>query len=68
MTKRYDDLPKVLKREIRELAGVVHERLLTAELDAVELAETLHRFREGPPREPWLMFNTNHLPVLRQSK
>jgi len=74
MTKRYDDLPKALKREIRELAGVVHERLLAAELrkldgefarwrtgemDAFELSTLVHKFHEGPPRELWLKFNTH---------
>ena len=35
MTKRYDDLPGALKREIRLMAGVVHERLLAVELRKV---------------------------------
>ena len=35
MTKRYDDLPGALKGEIRLMAGVVHERLLAAELRKV---------------------------------
>ena len=79
MTTRYDDLPKALKREIRELAGVVHERLLAlelrkldgeferwrlGELDAFELSALVHKFHEGPPRELWLRFNTNHVGVL----
>ena len=79
MTKRYDDLPKALKREIRELAGVVHERLLAAELrkldgefarwrtgemDAFELSALVHKFHEGPPREFWIAFNTNQIPAL----
>jgi len=79
MTKRYDDLPKALKREIRELAGVAHERLLAVELrkldgafarwragemDAFELSALVHKFHEGPPRELWLRFNTNDVRVL----
>ena len=35
MTKRYDDLPEALKGEIRELAGVAHERLPAVELRKV---------------------------------
>jgi len=79
MIERYDDLPKALKREIRELAGVVHERLLAVELrkldaefarwrageiDAFELSALIHKFHEGPPRELWLRFNTNHVRTL----
>ena len=79
MTKRYDDLPKALKREIRQLAGVVHERLLAMELrkldaefarwrlgeiDALELSALVHKFHEGPPRELWLKFNTNDVRIL----
>jgi hypothetical protein len=79
MPTRYDDLPKALKREIRDLAGVVHERLLTrelgkleaefarwrlGELDAFELSALIHKFHEGPPRKLWLMFNTNHISTL----
>jgi len=79
MTTRYDDLPKALKREIRELAGVVHERWLAlelgklegefarwraGELDAIELSALIHKFHEGPPRALWLMFNTNHVATL----
>jgi hypothetical protein len=74
MTKRYDDLPKALKREIRELASVVHERLLAVELrrldgefvkwragemDAFELSAVIHKFHEGLPRELWLKFNSH---------
>ena len=55
-----------MKWEIRQLAGVVHERLPAAELrklaaefarwrrkelDAFELAAAVHRFHEGPPHE-----------------
>ena len=76
MHRRTDDLPKALKREIQELAGVVHERWLAAELrkldaefgrwregaiDAIELSTIIHKFHEGPPRLLWLKFNTNHV-------
>ena len=79
MIKRTDGLPKALKKEIRQLAGVVHERLLGAELtkldaqfarwregglDVFELAVEVHKFHEGPPRKWWLQFNTHDLRVL----
>jgi hypothetical protein len=74
MHRRTDDLPKALKREIRDLGGVLHERLLAAELakldaefarwragelDAIDLSTLIHRFHEGPPRKLWIQFNTN---------
>ena len=74
MHRRTDNLPKALKREIRDLGGVLHERLLAAELgklevefarwragelDAIELSTLIHKFHEGPPRKLWLQFNTN---------
>lgn len=74
MHRRTDDLPKALKREIRDLGGVLHERLLAAELakldaefarwragefDAIELSTLIHKFHEGPPRKLWIQFNTN---------
>lgn len=61
------------------MAGVLHERLLAAELrtldaefarwkegaiDAVELSTLIHKFHEGPPRQLWMQFNTNHVPIL----
>lgn len=79
MHRRTDDLPKALKREIRDLGGVLHERLLGAELakleaefarwrageiDAVELSTLIHKFHEGPPRTLWIMFNTHDVRVL----
>ena len=79
MHRRTDDLPKALKREIRDLGGVLHERLLAAELakldaefarwragelDAIELSTLIHKFHEGPPRRLWIMFNTNDVRVL----
>jgi hypothetical protein len=74
--KRTDALPKAVKKEIRQLAGEVHERLLAAELakldglfarwrggelDAFEMAAEVHRFHEGQPRRLWLAFNTHDL-------
>ena len=79
MPPRFEQLPKGMKWEIRQLAGVVHERLLAAELrklegefarwhrkelDAFELAAAVHRFHEGPPRRLLNAFNTNHIEVL----
>lgn len=72
-------MPKALKREIRDLGGVLHERLLGAELakleaefarwragelDAIELSTLIHKFHEGPPRTLWIMFNTHDVRVL----
>ncbi|MFN0100725.1 MAG: hypothetical protein ACKV2U_01410 [Bryobacteraceae bacterium] len=79
MSTRFDEMPKAMKREIRHLAGVVHERLLAAELkklerefarwdrkelDAFELAAAIHRFHEGAPRRLLSAFNTNRVEVL----
>lgn len=44
-SRRTDDLPKALKREIRQMAGVLHERLLAAELRTLD-AE-FARWKEG---------------------
>ena len=79
MLTRFEQLPKGIKKEIRQLAGVMHERLLAEELrklegefarwrrkelDAFELAGAIHRFHEGPPRRLLNAFNTNHIEVL----
>ncbi|MBI2688108.1 MAG: hypothetical protein HYX27_17525 [Acidobacteria bacterium] len=79
MQNRIDLLPKPMKREIRQLAEIVHERLLalelrkldgqfarwrTKEIDAFELAADIHKFHEGPPRRLWLAFNTNSVSLL----
>ncbi len=79
MTNRYDELPKALKREIRKFGSVVHERRLAlelrkldgefaqwrlGELNAFEMSELVHKFHEGPPRELWLTFSTNHVGFL----
>jgi hypothetical protein len=76
---RTDELPKPVKREIRQLAGLVHERLLAlelrklegefarwrlGELDAFELAALVHKFHEGQPRKLWSAFNTNQVSIL----
>ena len=36
MLTRFEQLPKGIKREIRQLAGVMHERLLAEELRKLE--------------------------------
>src|SRR5436190_23379630 len=76
---RTDLLPKAVKREVRQLAGVVHERLLAlelrkldgefarwrlGELDAFDLSAEIHKFHEGMPRRLWIAFNTNQVAIL----
>jgi hypothetical protein len=72
-------MSKAVEKEIQQLAGMVHERRLAAELrklddafarwrrtqiDAFDLAAEIHRFHEGPPRQLWIQFNTNRIPIL----
>ncbi|HEU0120945.1 MAG TPA: hypothetical protein VFQ91_10500 [Bryobacteraceae bacterium] len=79
MMTRSHELSAELRHEIRQLANVVHERLLgreletlelefarwrSGELDAFELSALLHRFHEGTPRRLWLEFNTNRMAEL----
>jgi hypothetical protein len=66
------ELPKAIKRALRELVGCAHEaalrRALTdlrrefdawerGEIDAFELKERIHKFHQGPAREICLRFN-----------
>jgi hypothetical protein len=70
------DVPKRIKRLLREYAGAAHEeelrrallpvseafeRLARRELSSGELSEIIHRFHQGPARELWVRYNTSHL-------
>jgi hypothetical protein len=73
------DLTKTQRRRIRELAGLAHERELSAELakveaafkrwragelDAFELSEAIHEFHQGPSRELYSLYEPAHLDVV----
>lgn len=70
------DIPKRIKREVREWAGIAHDRDLSraltelraqfdlwerGDIDALELNERVHRFNEGTSREIWKRYATTHL-------
>jgi hypothetical protein len=70
------DLPKRIKRLLREWAGAAHEeelrrallpvseafgRWARRELGSGELSEIIHGFHQGPARELWVRYNTSHL-------
>jgi hypothetical protein len=70
------DVPKKIKRLVREWAGVAHDRDLRdalselrvhfdrweqGEIDAFELNDLVHRFHEGASRDIWKRYATNHL-------
>ena len=70
------DVPKRIKRLLREYAGAAHEeelrrallpvseafgRWARRELSSGELSEIIHRFHQGPARELWVRYNTSHL-------
>jgi hypothetical protein len=70
------DVPKRIKRLLREYAGAAHEEELRRALLPVseafgqwarrglssgELSEIIHRFHQGPARELWVRYNTSHL-------
>jgi hypothetical protein len=69
-------VPKRLRRLVREWAAVAHDRELTkalqdlriqferwerAEITAADLNGLIHRFHEGPSREIWKHYATNHV-------
>ena len=69
------DTPKRMKRLVREYAGMAHDRELgqallnlrrefdrwqQGELTVVQLNDAVHRFHEGPSREIWNRYTTNH--------
>jgi len=70
------DVPKHIKRQIREWAGIAHDRDLRkalgelrdqfglwerGEIDSFELNERVHRFHEDTSREIWKRYATTHL-------
>ena len=72
------DVPKRIKRLLREYSAAAHEeelrrallpiseafgRWASAELGSGELSEIIHRFHEGPARELWVRYNTPHLEI-----
>ena len=71
-----EEIPKQLKRQVREWAGIAHERDLRkalgelrvefdrwerGEIDSFELNERLHRFHQDTSREIWKRYATTHL-------
>jgi hypothetical protein len=65
-TSERAELPKAIKRALRELAG--RRRALTdlrrefdawerSEIDAFELTERIHKFHQGPAQEIYLRFS-----------
>ena len=70
-----DQIPKPIKRALRELAsraheielgralGVLHsefERWQRGEVTAFDLSEAIHRFHHGPARELFAMYTQRH--------
>ena len=70
------DVPKRIKRLVREWAGIAHDRDLRkalselraqfdrwdrAEINAFELNDLVHRFHQDTSREIWKRYATTHL-------
>jgi hypothetical protein len=70
------EVPKQLKRLVREWAGIAHDRDLRkalselrvqfdrwdrGEIDVFELNDFVHRFHQGTAREIWKRYATTHL-------
>jgi hypothetical protein len=70
------DVPKRIKRLVREWAGIAHERDLRqalselraqfdrwdrGEIDSLELNDLVHRFHQDTSREIWKRYATTHL-------
>ena len=70
------EVPKHIKRQVREWAGIAHDRDLRkalgelraqfgpwerGEIDSFELNERVHRFHEETSREIWKRYATTHL-------
>src|SRR5437867_6891532 len=71
-----EQIPKRLKRLIREWAGVANDRELTrallelranfdrwqrGEIGPSDLNELIHKYHQGAAREIWKHYSTNHL-------
>jgi hypothetical protein len=71
-----EESPKRIKRQVREWAGIAHDRDLRkalgelrtefarwedGEIDSFELNERVHRFHENTSREIWKRYATTHL-------
>ena len=70
------EMPKRIKRLLREYAAAAHEEELRQalvpvaeafkrwdlkELGSGELSEIIHEFHQGPARELWIRYNTPHV-------
>jgi len=70
------EVPKQIKRLVREWAGIAHDRDLhkalselrahfdrwdRGEIDSFELNELVHRFHQDTAREIWKRYGTSHL-------
>jgi hypothetical protein len=70
------DIPKAIKRLVREWAGIAHDRDLRqalgalhgqfdrwerGEISSFELNDFVHQFHDGASREIWKRYATNHL-------
>lgn len=68
--------PKNIRRLVREYAAIAHERELAdalgrlgaefarwerKELSSHDLSDAIHQFHQGPARDIWAKYNTNHL-------
>ena len=71
-----EEIPKRIRRQVREWAGIAHERDLRQALgelraqferwergaiDSFELNEHVHRFHQDTSREIWKRYATTHL-------
>ncbi|HYT95102.1 MAG TPA: hypothetical protein VEL76_40670, partial [Gemmataceae bacterium] len=69
-----DDYPKAVKRQLRELAAIAHERELrtylerlemdfaqwrAGRIDTWELSDRIHRFHQGPSRDLFVQYTGN---------
>jgi hypothetical protein len=70
------EAPKRIRRQVREWAGIAHDRDLrkalgelraefdrweSGEIDSFELNERVHRFHQDTSREIWKRYATTHL-------
>jgi hypothetical protein len=70
------EVPKAMKRLVRDWAAVAHDRDLSSalldlraqfdrwqrgEITAYDLNHLIHEYHQGPSREIWKRYDTNHL-------